>query len=99
MKKVKKHLVNVSDMFEEFKENKDIFNDEEDLVKITKYIIWNKLDDTERRVLLLYVEIGNLRDTAKILNVSTSTVCNFIREIKNKIKELSKDKDVIKEVE
>lgn len=87
MKMEKKHTVNIKDIFEEYKENQDIFNEEEDNIINLKRIIWNVLDETERRIILLYTEIGNMRDTAKELGVSTSTLCIYVNKIRQKIKD------------
>lgn len=63
----------------------DIFCDDSEQVARLKKIICNNLDETERRIILAYTEIGNLRDTAKLFKVSTTTIYKEIKKIKEKI--------------
>lgn len=76
-------MVNLKEIFEEYSlEDTLVFDDQDNL----KYIVWNILDETERRVILLYAELGNMRDVAKEMKVSASTICIYINKIRNKIK-------------
>lgn len=80
-------MVNIKEIFEDYAENLDIFNDEPEKIQKVKHIIWNVLDETERRLILIYAELGNMRDCAKELRVSASTICIYIGKIRMKIKE------------
>lgn len=51
-----------------------------------KYIILTKLNEVERRILLIYIDTGSLRKTAKLFNVSPSKIFYVIGNIKDKIK-------------
>lgn len=51
-----------------------------------KYIILTKLNEVERRILLIYIDNGSLRKTAKLFNVSSSKMYYVINNIKLKIK-------------
>lgn len=87
-KKTKYDLLKSIDIYsleDEYKPSDDIFNEDDILYRNLKKIIQNTLDDTERRILLTYAELGNYRDTAKLFNVSTTTIYNRIRDIRIKI--------------
>ena len=89
MKKQKKtdklKSFNIYDVLDEYKPSDDIFcEDDITIIKIKK-IIQNDLNETERRIILSYAEIGNIRDTAKLFKVSPSTIWNQIKQIKIKI--------------
>lgn len=77
----------ITEIFEEYGENDSIFTKEDDLTRKVKSIVWNTLTENERTILLLYSEVGNMRDTAKLLKVSTSTICIYIGRIRQKIKD------------
>lgn len=72
----------MNDIFEEYAENTDIFSKESDKLRRIKNILWNKLDNTDRTILLLYCETGNLRDAARLLKVSASTLCIKMKHIR-----------------
>lgn len=69
----------------EYKPSDDIFCEDDILYAKLKKIIYNELDETERRIILAYAGLGNLRDTAKLFKVSTTTIWTKIRDIKIKI--------------
>lgn len=75
-------MIDFNEIYKEYAEDTSIFNNESDRVKSVKHILWNKLDETDKRILLLYCEMGNLRDAAKLLNVSASTLCLKIKKIR-----------------
>lgn len=51
-----------------------------------KKIIIHYLDPVETRIILIYAEFGNMRETAKTLGVSLGTIYKKIKIIQNKIK-------------
>lgn len=75
----------IYDIEEEYKPNNDIFCEDDITIDRIKKVIYNTLDEPERRIILVYAEIGNIRDTAKIFKVSPSTIWNKIKDIKLKI--------------
>lgn len=90
MKKIEKQQLlenfNIYDVLDEYSLNDDIFEfDENDKGYILKKIINEELNETERRIILTYAEFGDLRNTAKIFKVSTSTIRNEIVKIRYKI--------------
>lgn len=76
---------NIYDLEENYKFDKSIFNEEDELIRKIKYVITNKLNDTERRIILVYTHIGNIRDTARVFKVSPTTIWNQINSIRKKI--------------
>lgn len=80
--KQKNMEVKMSDLFQEYAEDDSIFNKESDRLRNLKHVLWHELNDTDRRILLLYCETGNLRDAAKLLNVSASTLCIKMKTIR-----------------
>lgn len=86
--------MNYNEIEEEFKETSDLFDETSQFDKVIKYIIFNKLSETERRIILLYAEIGNQRGCGKALGVSAATVNLEIKKIRQHIyEELEKIKN------
>lgn len=69
----------------DYEPNEDIFSDDEFKIYKIKKIIDN-LDPTDKKIFLMYVELGNQSDLARRLNVSAPTINRKIIAIKNKIK-------------
>lgn len=78
--------MNIYQILDEYKPNDSIFDEDEEKIRKLKKIIYNNLDETERRIILEYAEIGNSRDCAKLFKVSPTTIYLRIKEIQNKIK-------------
>lgn len=78
--------MNIYQILDEYKPNDSIFDEDEDEIRKLKKIIYTKLDETDRRIILEYAEIGNSRDCAKLFKVSPTTIYLRIKEIQNKIK-------------
>ena len=85
--KIKVEEIDIDDVIAEYAEDDDVFNEEKPITKHLKYIIFNKLDEVDRRVILLYAELQSLRKLGKILGVSASSAYIKIRQIKDKIKD------------
>lgn len=90
MKRIKSEMTDIYSLEDMYRPSDDIFNDDDFQYDKLKRIIFYKLDDTERRIILCYAHIGNIRDTAKIFHVSTSTLWGYIYKIKKKIKNMNK---------
>jgi len=94
MKKQKKEEIlnefNIYDVIEEYAVDNSIFREDSEEFHFLKKIINEELTETERRIILTYAEIGDLRNTAKIFKVSTSTIRNEIVKIRTKIINLLK---------
>lgn len=78
-----KWIYDIEDMY---KPSDDIFCEDSEKFRRLKHLIYNKLSETERRIILAYTELGNLRDTAKLFRVSTTTIYKEIKKIREKIK-------------
>lgn len=76
---------NIYDIEDEYAPSDDIFNEDDITISKIKKIIYNDLEEPERRIILAYAELGNIRDTAKLFKVSPTTIWNKIKDIKIKI--------------
>lgn len=79
--------ISLKDIYEDYAEDTTIFNEEDDKVRKIKHIIFNELDEVDRRIILLYSEFESLRKLAAELKVSTTTAYYKVKEIKQKIME------------
>ena len=70
-----------------FNEN-DIFNEDSEQIRKIKWIIDNKLTDSEKVIFLMYTERNaSASATAKVLHCTPATVRNYINRIRQKIKD------------
>lgn len=83
MKKI--NDIDINDLISEYSPNEDIFTSDNVMMVKLKRIIMNDLDEIDKRVILLYADLSSQRKVADILGVSTSTVNNKIKEIREKI--------------
>lgn len=82
--------INIKDILEEYKPDNDLFTEEDTKINILKNIIYNDLDEVERRIILMYAELGSLRKLGNTLSVSPSTALIKIREIRKHIETIWK---------
>lgn len=75
----------LSDILEKYKPDNDIFSEEPEYINKIKNIVEYKLSEPERRILILYAELGNLRAVAKVFNVSSTTIQKIIHKIRTKV--------------
>ena len=88
MKKPKENKLkgfNIYDVEDEYKPSNDIFNEDDIIIDRIKKVIYNTLDEPDRRIILAYAELGNIRDCARLFKVSPTTIWNKIKSIKIKI--------------
>ena len=78
-------MVSIKDMLEEYKPDNGLFSEEDEKINLLKNIIYKKLDEVDRRIILMYAELGSLRKLGRELGVSSSTALSRIREIREKI--------------
>ena len=78
-------MIDIQQILEDYAPDTSIWNDDEELVNKLKEIIYNKLTEPEKRIILMYAELGNLRKLGKELGVSTSSAWIKIKDIKTKI--------------
>jgi len=77
---------NIQELYEDYLETDDIFTDEPKNITRLKYIIFHKLTEPERRIILLYTELQSIRKVAKMLNVSPASAWISIDTVKRKIR-------------
>lgn len=61
----------------------DMFKDDDDKLVLLDAI--NQLSEVDKRILVMYAEIGNLRDLGVALNVSTPTIWKRVKAIKEQV--------------
>ena len=83
--KVGRNVINIYDVEDEYRPDDGIFSDDDITIHRLKHIIYDDLNETERRILLAYVELGSIQKCARLFKVSPSTIWNRIRDIKSKI--------------
>lgn len=76
--------ISLSKIEEEYQTN--IFEDDERMYKL-KQIIFNKLDDLDRAVLILYTDEGSMAKAGKKFNVSAATIYQRMKNIRQIIKD------------
>ena len=73
---------------EDFSFDNDIFNEDSEQIRKIKWIIDNKLTESEKTIFLMYTERNSSASaTAKVLNCTPATVRNYINRIRQKIKD------------
>ena len=83
--------LNIKEILEDYQPSDDIFNDEDELVNNLKHIIYLKLNEVDKRIILMYAELKSLRKLGSELGISVSSAWIKIKEIRDKIyKELQK---------
>ena len=80
-------MVSIKDMLDDYKPDNGLFSEEDEKINLLKNIIYYKLDEVDRRIILMYAELGSLRKLGRELGVSSSTALSRIREIRDKIME------------
>lgn len=78
---------NIYEVMDEYAPDYSIFDEDSDDIRRIKRIIFNELTETERRIILSYAQLSNIRDTAKLFQVSSTTIYTEIKKIRNKIYE------------
>ena len=83
--------LNIKEILEDYQPSDDIFNEEDELVNNLKHIIYLKLNEVDKRIILMYAELKSLRKLGMELGISVSSAWIKINEIREKIyKELQK---------
>lgn len=75
----------LKDIMTDYKPIEGIFNEEPETVAVIKDIIWHRLSEVDRRIIILYAHLGSQRKLGKELGLSASTCNKLIREIRRKI--------------
>lgn len=83
--------LNIKEILEDYKPSDDIFNEEDELINELKHIIYLKLNEVDKRIILMYAELKSLRKLGMELGISVSSAWIKVNEIRDKIyKELQK---------
>lgn len=69
---------------EEYRPNEDPFSEDDQVIVACKAAL-AKLPDEERRLFILYAEVGNIRKIARILKMSPSTLQYRIARIRKRL--------------
>ena len=77
--------LNIKEILEDYQPSDDIFNDEDELIDKLKHIIYLKLNEVDKRIILMYAELKSLRKLGMELGISVSSAWLKIKEIRDKI--------------
>ena len=86
-------IINMKRILEDYLPDDDIMSEEEFRVNALKHIIYERLSETDKRVILLYAELGSQREVGRKLGVSASTVNILIKRIREDILKYFKNYD------
>ena len=79
--------LNLKELMQTYKPNWDIFTQEDMRMILLKQVIFEDLDEIERRVILLYTELQSQRKLGRLMGLSAATVNKLLKGIKSKIYE------------
>lgn len=83
--------LNIKEILEDYQPSDNIFNEEDELIDKLKHIIYLKLNEVDKRIILMYAELKSLRKLGMELGISVSSAWIKVNEIRDKIyKELQK---------
>lgn len=92
----KENKIDIDTIISDYKpHNDDIFNEDTALLSVIKETVFNDLTEAERRVLLMYAEIGTQRELGKELNVSASSINIYLKRIRAKLAQIILSKYVL----
>ena len=77
--------LDIKEILEDYQPSDDIFNDEDELTNKLKHIIYLKLNEVDKRIILMYAELKSLRKLGMELGISVSSAWLKIKEIRDKI--------------
>lgn len=80
-------MINITRIMEDYVPDDDIMSEEPEDINRLKHIIFDKLPEVDKRVILLYAELQSIRKVAAHLGVSASTAYLLIKRIKDDIKQ------------
>ena len=75
----------IEEILEDYKPDNTIWSNEDERVNAIKNVIYTKLDEVDRRIIILYAELGSLRKLGKELGISASSAYLKIKQIKGNI--------------
>ena len=75
--------LDIKEILEDYQPSDDIFNDEDELINKLKHIIYLKLNEVDKRIILMYAELKSLRKLGMELGISVSSAWIKINEIRD----------------
>lgn len=75
----------MNEILNEYSPNRDIFSEDSELIQRIKWIIFNRLNETDRRIILMYAEYKSYAKVAQKLFTSTTTAYLKVKKIKEEI--------------
>lgn len=78
-------MIDIYKILETYAPDTDIFSEEDEIITKIKDIIYNDLDEVDRRLILMYAHLGSLRKLATEIGVSSSATQQKIKQIKQRI--------------
>lgn len=76
----------ITELYQDYGEDNDIFSEEPEKVRKVKYIIFHKLSEADRRIILMYAELQSIRKVAAKLGISAASAWLKLKEIKDTVK-------------
>jgi len=76
--------IDIDKILEDYKPDNSLFSEEDEDINKIKNKIYS-LPEPEKRIILMYAELGTLRKLGTQLGVSTSSAYLKIKDIRNKI--------------
>lgn len=73
------------DIISQYSPNYSIFDEDDEIIAKLKKVIFEKLSESDRRIILLYANYQNLRKVSEQLNLPITTVWRHIKKIQKNI--------------
>lgn len=75
----------IQQIYNDYLPDNSIWSEEEDKVRKVKNIVFHKLTEADRRIILLYADLQSLRKLGKMLGISTASACITVQRIRKEI--------------
>lgn len=74
------------ELYEDYLPDDSIFSEETKDMNRLKHIIFDQLDEPDRRIIILYTELQSVRQVGKMLGISPASAWIAINNVKKKIR-------------
>lgn len=81
-------MIDIKQIEQEYAPDESIFREDDEKIDELKRIIAYHLTDVERRVLLIYADTRSMYKTARVFNVSPTSIFKKVEKIRTKIKNI-----------
>lgn len=85
-------MIDIKTIEQDYKPQDGPFREDEDDMDLLKRIIFYHLTEDERRILLIYSDTRSFYKTARLFNVSPTSIFKRVEKIRNKIKNILNSK-------